>query len=123
MPDASASKPTSRAKAAAPAKAPPTSSPTAAASPAPRPTQPGMGAVPHADGTTFRVWAPHAEQVTVIGTFNDWDAGKNPLAAEGNGYWATDVPAAKPGDEYKFHLHREGQEFDRMDPYARQVTN
>ena len=82
-----------------------------------------MGAVPHAAGTTFRVWAPHAGQVAVIGTFNDWQADKNPLQAEENGYWAADVPQAKPGDEYKFHLTNGNQTFDRMDPYARQVTN
>ena len=82
-----------------------------------------MGAVPHAAGTTFRVWAPHAEEVAVIGTFNKWDPKQNPLQAEGNGFWATDVASAKPGDEYKFHLCKQGREFDRNDPYARQVTN
>ncbi|MBF9224125.1 alpha amylase C-terminal domain-containing protein [Hymenobacter sp. BT662] len=82
-----------------------------------------MGAVPHAGGTTFRMWAPHAEAVSVVGTFNDWDAQKNPLQLEGDGYWATDVPAAKPGDEYKYHLTNGQNQFDRNDPYARQVTN
>ena len=33
---------------------------------------PGMGAIPHDAGVAFRVWAPHAEAVSVIGTFNDW---------------------------------------------------
>ena len=82
-----------------------------------------MGAVPHAAGTTFRVWAPNAEKVAVIGSFNGWDAKKNPLQPEADGYWAVDVPEARPGDEYKFHLYRQGQEFDRNDPYARQMTN
>jgi 1,4-alpha-glucan branching enzyme len=40
---------------------------------------PGMGAIPHEGGTTFRVWAPHAEAVSVMGTFNDWSAEANPL--------------------------------------------
>jgi 1,4-alpha-glucan branching enzyme len=34
--------------------------------------QSGMGAIPHAKGVTFRVWAPHAEKVYLIGTFNGW---------------------------------------------------
>ena len=34
--------------------------------------RPGMGAIPYRDGTTFRVWAPHAEAVFVTGTFDDW---------------------------------------------------
>jgi 1,4-alpha-glucan branching enzyme len=82
-----------------------------------------MGAVPHATGTTFRVWAPNADSVSVIGTFNDWQGDATPLQAEENGYWATDVPGAKPGDEYKFHLLNKGNPIDHNDPYARQVTN
>ncbi|WP_310392264.1 alpha-amylase family glycosyl hydrolase [Hymenobacter sp.] len=94
--------------------------PAAAHGPAP---QPGMGAVPHAAGTTFRVWAPHAEAVAVVGDFNQWDATRNPLRPEADGYWATDVPGLKPGAEYKFHLTSQGREFTRNDPYARQMTN
>ena len=59
---------------------------------------PGMGAIPGATGVTFRVWAPHAEKVYVTGTFNDWSKTSTPLASEQNGYWSTDVPAAKTGD-------------------------
>ena len=33
-----------------------------------------MGAIPHTGGVGFRVWAPHAKSVSVIGSFNDWDA-------------------------------------------------
>ena len=57
----------------------------------------GMGAIPHAKGVTFRVWAPHAEKVYVIGTFNDWSKTSIPLAKEKNGYWSTDVSEAKAG--------------------------
>ena len=32
----------------------------------------GMGAIPHEKGVAFRVWAPHADAVSVVGTFNDW---------------------------------------------------
>ena len=48
----------------------------------------GMGAVPVEDGVTFRVWAPHATQLWVIGDFNGWDSGNNPVLArddDGNG--------------------------------------
>ena len=82
-----------------------------------------MGAVPHAAGTTFRVWAPHAEAVSVVGTFNDWKPTKHPLHHEGGGYWALDVPAARPGAEYKYHIRHNGNAFDRNDPYARQMTH
>ena len=36
-------------------------------------SRPGMGAMPFDGGVTFRVWAPHAEGVSVAGTFCDWD--------------------------------------------------
>jgi 1,4-alpha-glucan branching enzyme len=122
MPNASASKPVSRAKTAskAPSNLTPANTPPADYGPN---LQPGMGAVPHADGTTFRVWAPNASSVAVIGTFNNWEGDKNPLQYEADGYWAVDVANAKPGDEYKYHLTNGDRTFDRNDPYARQVTN
>jgi 1,4-alpha-glucan branching enzyme len=82
-----------------------------------------MGALPHAGGTTFRVWAPNADSVAVVGAFNDWDGQKDQLTHEENGYWALDVANAKPGDEYKFRLTNGQQTLDRNDPYAREVTN
>ena len=51
--------------------------------------RPGVGAIPYAagavQGVTFRVWAPHATNVSVAGNFNGWDMAANPLASEGNG--------------------------------------
>ena len=82
----------------------------------------GFGALPHAAGTTFRVWAPHATAVSVMGTFNDWDRAAHPLQAEPGGNWATDVASAKPGHEYKLVLQTPGGELCRNDPYARAVT-
>ncbi len=58
-----------------------------------------MGAIPHATGVTFRVWAPHAEKVYVTGTFSGWSKTSTPLVGEKNGYWSTEVPRAKAGDE------------------------
>lgn len=83
----------------------------------------GMGAVLHAEGVSFRVWAPHAEAVFVVGDFNDWLADVNPLTHEDNGYWSADIPNAKAGDGYKFKLQTAAGELMRNDPYARQLTN
>lgn len=92
--------------------------------PSPAPTlQAGMGAIVHEHGTTFRVWAPHAEAVAVIGTFNDWNHDQHPLQPEENGYWAVDIPGVAPGAEYKFWLKTPGGELTRNDPYAREVTH
>lgn len=82
----------------------------------------GLGAIPHAEGVGFGVWAPHAERVSVIGSFNGWDGDKNPMQAGENGCWYAEVAEAKTGDEYKFLLATEKGEFKRIDPYAREVT-
>jgi 1,4-alpha-glucan branching enzyme len=67
-----------------------------------------FGATPYrsgsSSGVTFRVWAGAAASVSVAGSFNGWDPAATPLAHEGNGVWAADVPGAKPGDAYKFVL-------------------
>ncbi len=83
----------------------------------------GMGAILHENGVAFRVWAPHADEVSVIGDFNRWNAQANPLTAEGNGYWYGDVPNAQVGQEYRFWLRTpNGETITRIDPYARAVT-
>jgi len=86
-----------------------------------------MGAIPSAKGVTFRVWAPHAEKVYVTGTFNGWSETSTPLFNEKNGYWSTDVPEAKVGDEYRYVIHAPTDwnlpPLSRIDPYVRKVTN
>jgi len=85
-----------------------------------------MGAIPHTGGTTFRVWAPHATAVSVVGTFNDWDRARDPLVRDDNGRaetWSTDVASAKDGDEYRFVLQTPAGERNRIDPRARRLTN
>ena len=84
---------------------------------------PGMGAILGAKGVTFRVWAPHAEQVYVTGTFNDWSKTSTPLVKEENGYWLTDVSKAKAEDEYRYLIHGPKGLISRIDPYARKVTS
>jgi 1,4-alpha-glucan branching enzyme len=83
----------------------------------------GMGAMPHAGGVAFRVWAPHADSVSVTGTFNDWNDAAHKCEAEGDGNWYINIPEARIGDEYKFALTNGDNRFERIDPRARQVTN
>ena len=82
-----------------------------------------MGATAGPSGVTFRVWAPHAEQIYVLGTFNAWNPTATPLSREDNGHWSTNAPEAKPGDEYKYLIHGPHGPVSRIDPYARKVTN
>lgn len=86
----------------------------------------GMGAVPHASGTTFRVWAPHAEAVFVTGTFDEWATDRTALAPDGDGTsgtWSADVAGVGPGAEYRFTIRTGEGDLSRMDPYARHVTS
>ena len=85
-----------------------------------------MGAIPHGDGTTFRVWAPHAEAVFVTGTFDDWATDRTLLARDADGSsgtWSADVPGVGPGAEYRFTIRTTEGDLSRVDPYARHVTN
>ena len=83
----------------------------------------GMGALPYPGGVAFRVWAPHAEAVSVTGDFNEWATEATPLASEGNGNWYAAVPGATAGQEYKYVIRHGEQTLSKIDPYARQVTN
>jgi len=85
-----------------------------------------MGAVPYDGGTTFRVWAPHAEAVFVTGTFDGWAGDATPLAPEGDrtpGTWSGDIDNVGPGAEYRFTIRTTAGDLSRLDPYARQVTS
>ena len=81
-----------------------------------RSTRGGMGAVPFDGGVTFRVWAPHADAVSVVGSFNDWDSTRDSLAPDEGGNWSADVGGAGEGDEYKFLIRTGEGELIRIDP-------
>ncbi|HEY8515276.1 MAG TPA: 1,4-alpha-glucan branching protein GlgB [Candidatus Binatia bacterium] len=72
-------------------------------------------------GTHFAVWAPNAETVSVIGSFNGWSKDAHPLRAlEGSGIWYGFIPGVEPGATYKYHLRSRyaGYEVDKADPLA-----
>lgn len=83
----------------------------------------GMGAIVTPEGVGFRVWAPHAEAVSAVGDFNDWQPGETSLVSEGNGYWYGFATGARVGQEYRFELVNGDQRLSKVDPYAAQVTN
>jgi 1,4-alpha-glucan branching enzyme len=83
----------------------------------------GMGSIPHEQGVAFRLWAPHAEQVSVIGTFNNWDTTTHLMNKDQDGFWYLNISDAKIGDQYKYELKSGDIVMQRIDPYAREVTN
>ncbi|MCA9134538.1 MAG: 1,4-alpha-glucan branching protein, partial [Planctomycetales bacterium] len=82
-----------------------------------------LGAIPLDRGVSFRVWAPHADSVAVVGSFNHWDDQAHRCQRQDQGCWSVIVDDAKIGDEYKFVITRQKQRFERIDPRARAVTN
>jgi 1,4-alpha-glucan branching enzyme len=81
-----------------------------------------MGANLIADGATFRVWAPHARAVHVLGDFNDRrrdDASL--LTRDDHGHWRGFIAGARDRDRYIFYVVGEGSEGPKRDPYAREL--
>ncbi|MBN2195090.1 MAG: 1,4-alpha-glucan branching protein GlgB [Polyangiaceae bacterium] len=71
--------------------------------------------------TTFRVWAPNAERVALVGSFNDWDRSAHPLSPLGaTGIWETTVPRVGPGAVYKYDIasRHQGYRVQKADPYG-----
>ena len=81
------------------------------------------GSTPYEEGCRFDVWAPNADDVFVIGTFNNWDKAAHRMDRKPDGWWSIDVPGAKHGDEYRYRIVNAGNEYLRIDPYARRVTS
>ncbi len=92
-------------------------------SPEAMPTVAGMGPIPTDHGVAFRVWAPNASAVSVIGDFNDWNPETDPLQRESGDTWYGFVEQAKVGSKYKYRIVNGDQTFDRIDPRVREVTN
>ncbi|NNF04333.1 MAG: 1,4-alpha-glucan branching enzyme, partial [Rhodothermales bacterium] len=83
-----------------------------------------FGSHPNRAGTWFRVWAPRADRVSVIGDFNDWDPGVDVLRPIGEGMsrcWEGFVRPARPGHRYKYRVERGGRHVDKTDPFAREM--
>ena len=71
------------------------------------------------DGWVFRVWAPHARSVAVMGDFNGWNDSDHPMELLSDGVWETFIPGLKQFDSYKFAVHTtSGRVLAKADPYA-----
>ncbi len=73
-------------------------------------------------GTWFRVWAPNAERISVVGDFNGWsrDAHMMQPRKDGSGVWELFVPGIKEGMIYKYRIDSRylGYQVDKGDPFA-----
>jgi 1,4-alpha-glucan branching enzyme len=67
------------------------------------------------------VWAPNAEQVTVIGEFNNWNQHSDALhVRQEAGIWEAFIPGLGSGTLYKYHIQSRyrGYQVDKADPYG-----
>jgi len=72
-------------------------------------------------GTSFAVWAPNAERVSVIGDWNGWDKERHVLRPMGeSGVWQGFVPGVRKGAVYKYHVRSRlgGHQEDKADPFG-----
>ena len=68
---------------------------------------------------TFRVWAPNAVSVSVVGDFNDWNRDADPMSLIADGIWETTISKLKQFDAYKFSIEtKDGRIILKSDPYA-----
>ena len=71
------------------------------------------------EGWVFRVWAPHAKQVAVMGDFNGWSEDANPMEPLDGGVWEVFIPGLQQYDTYKYAVHTpSGRVLAKADPYA-----
>jgi len=57
------------------------------------------------DGVHFAVWAPNAQRVSVVGTFNDWDGRRLQMRKRiESGLWEIFAPGVAPGTIYKYEI-------------------
>lgn len=76
-----------------------------------------FGAHPERDGVWFRVYAPSAENVSLIGEFNQWK-GQWMERCENHGVYQLFLPDARPGMLYKYKIYGSGRAVDHCDPYG-----
>ena len=82
-----------------------------------------MGAHPFVQdgeqGYLFRVYAPEAEKVSVMGEFNDWNRDADYRTRDEQGIWEKFIPNIPEYAAYKYSVWaKSGDVFDKSDPYG-----
>ena len=80
-----------------------------------------LGAHPTRNSTIFRIWAPAAKSVAVVGDFNDWTAREEDYCRKLNnvGLWEVEIKKVKKSFLYKYQIETSwGEKILKSDPYA-----
>ena len=68
---------------------------------------------------TFRVWAPNAQQVWLVGDFNQWGDSLPMMRRERSGVWEVETDIPQEGQLYKYKVRQaDGREIMKIDPFA-----
>lgn len=79
-----------------------------------------LGSFLNDDIATFRVWAPNASAVSVVGDFNNWSAADNPMVPISDGVWEAKINGIQNFATYKYAITGpDGKVVLKSDPYAR----
>lgn len=70
-------------------------------------------------GYIFRVLAPNAEKVSIIGDFNDWQ--KQSMRKYSTGVFSITIDKAKVGDTYQYVISSGDKEVKKIDPFAKSI--
>ena len=77
------------------------------------------------DGWIYREWAPGADEMHLIGDFNDWDRRAHPMHRTESGVWEIKIKGCdkiKHGQKIKVQVTRRGRKFDRIPLYINHVV-
>ena len=70
-------------------------------------------------GAVFRVWAPNAQNVSVVGSFNDWNKTENFMNSTRDGVWELFIAGVEQEDTYKFCIETPWfEKIMKSDPFA-----
>ena len=64
------------------------------------------GPVPVSSGVLFRLSYPDAEEVSIAGSFNNWDHKAHPLSKNAEGLWRIVIPLPRGRYQYMFVIDR-----------------
>ena len=79
-----------------------------------------LGSFKRNSSVIFKVWAPNAKAVSVVGNFNNWDATASPAKMQKNGIWEVSIDGLDNFAIYKYAITRcDGSMVLKSDPYAR----
>lgn len=79
-----------------------------------------LGSFKSENSVIFRVWAPNAKSVSVVGDFNNWDSTVSPAKMDKNGIWEAELDGIENFTTYKYAITKcDGNVVLKSDPFAR----